>query len=76
MGKILRFKNVPALGELVGLEVNGGKFVRGEGWFGKSGIVLHVPNVFRNPEIREQLEALCNDLIAKGLVHWVEDTTA
>lgn len=117
LGKILRFKRIPALGELVGLEVNGGKFERGEGWIGKSGIVLNIPNVFRfetkleiaethggdwdlvmtqfltrgpeywgmesafsrigfrNPEIQEQLEALCKDLIVKGLAHWVEDAT-
>lgn len=47
MGKILRFHNLPTLVELEGLEVNGEKFKGGEGWIGKSGIILNIPNVFR-----------------------------
>lgn len=111
---VLRFKSSPSLGELVGVEINGSNFVRGEGWIGDSGIVLNIPSTFRfetkleiagtelgewdlimtqfltrgpeywemgdafsrigyrNPEIREQLEVLCNVLIEKGLAYWVD----
>lgn len=118
MAKILRFISLPVLNELVGLEVNGSRFIEGKGYVVKFGIVMDIPNTFRfntkleiaethggdwdlimtqflargpeywemesafsrvgfrNPEIKEQLETLCNDLIARGLAYWVEDATA
>lgn len=28
---------------------------------------------FRNPEIKEQMQSLCDELVNRGLVEWVED---
>lgn len=46
MGKSLLFHKQPTLDELAGLEINGSKFVEGEGYI-FDGIILHIRETFR-----------------------------